>query len=96
MRGAANTGRMKRSFLLFLVAPMWACGGSQQGAPNEGAAERAGKKLDEAAHDVKETGDEVGEKVGDSLGRANDAVRDELHLHDGKDAGAPDASRDSG
>jgi hypothetical protein len=73
-----------------VVALVAACGGSRQGA--EGPAERAGKKLDEAAGNVKETGDEVGEKVGNTIGGAGEDVKGKLGIDDAKDAGAAPAN----
>jgi hypothetical protein len=71
------------------LAMLVACGGSQEGGKEaEGPAERAGKKLDEAAGNVKETGDDVGEKVGNTIGGAGEDVKGKLGLDDAKDAGA--------
>ena len=72
-----------------VVALVVACGRSQQGGKDaEGPAERAGKKLDNAAGNVKETGEEVGESVGNAIGGATDDVKGKLGFDDAKDAGA--------
>jgi hypothetical protein len=72
-----------------LATLLAACGGSREGGKEvEGPAERAGKKLDEAAGNVKETGDEVGEKVGNTIGGAGEDVKGKLGIDDAKDAGA--------
>ena len=67
----------------------FACGGAERKAssPNarQGAAERAGTRLDKVAAAVKATGDEVGQKVGEKLGKVNEAVKETL----GDDPHAP-------
>jgi hypothetical protein len=66
-----------------------ACGGPQGGGKEaEGPAEKAGKELDDAAGNVKETGDKVGNKLGDAIGGATEDVKGKLG-DEPKDAGAP-------
>lgn len=74
------------------------CGSSQQEPKNqEGAGERAGKKLDEAAGDIKKTGDEVGSEVSKSFGDASKDIKGKLGVEDdAKDAGAASATKDGG
>lgn len=43
---------------------------------NEGPAERAGKKIDQAASDVKDAADDAAETVGEKVEEAGDEVRD--------------------
>ena len=75
-----------------------ACGSSQQEPKSqEGAGERAGKKLDEAAGDIKRTGDDVGSEVGKSFGDASKDIKGKLGVDDEtKDAGAASSPRDGG
>jgi hypothetical protein len=41
----------------------------------QGPLERAGEKVDDAAHDLKKGGESVGDKVGDAADEAGDAVK---------------------
>jgi hypothetical protein len=82
----ANT---QLSFVAAIALATLACGGAQREpsspADRQGAAERAGSKLDEALTNVKATGDEVGQKVGEKLGKVNESVKETL----GDDPHAP-------
>ena len=74
---------------LAIAFATFACGGAQPKASSpdagQGAAERAGTRLDAVVADVKATGDEVGQKVGEKLGKVNEAVKETL----GDDPHAP-------
>lgn len=62
----------KLSLILFLglaVAGMYACPDS-----DEGPAERAGEKIDDAAEDVGDKMEDAGDKMEDAADKAEDAV----------------------
>ena len=56
-------------FLGLSVAGMYACPDS-----NDGPAERAGEKIDDAAEDVGDKMEDVGDKAEDAADKAEDAV----------------------
>jgi hypothetical protein len=57
-----------------------ACGGNKE--PADGPAERAGEKVDEAAHETKEGAEHAAEKTGEAVEDAGDKVKEETHDSD--------------
>jgi hypothetical protein len=52
-----------------------ACGGSKE--PADGPVERAGEKVDDAAHETKEGAEKAAEKTGEAVESAGDKVKEE-------------------
>ena len=52
-----------------------ACGGSKE--PADGPVERAGEKVDDAAHETKEGAEKAAEKTGEAVEDAGDKVKEE-------------------
>jgi hypothetical protein len=66
---------LKTTLMMILLGAMASgCGGSQP-AP-EGPAEKAGKAVDEAAHDAKEGAKDAADKTGDAVEEAGDKVEE--------------------
>jgi hypothetical protein len=57
-----------------------ACGGSKE--PADGPAERAGEKVDDAAHETKEGAENAAEKTGEAVEDAGDKVKQETKDED--------------
>ena len=85
-----------RAWFLLMVMGGVACGGGQKSAESaeddQGPAERAGRTLDEAAHDIHEKGDEVGQEVDESFSEAGRDVKKKI----GDDPHAPAPKNDGG
>lgn len=62
------------SVVMLLGAMAFGCGGSKP-AP-EGPAEKAGKAIDETAHDAKEGAKDAADKAGDAVENAGDKVEE--------------------
>lgn len=52
-----------------------ACGGSNE--PADGPVEKAGEKVDDAAHETKEGAEKAAEKTGEAVESAGDKVKEE-------------------
>ena len=65
-----------RSLLASLVSvlSLIACGGSKE--PADGPMEKAGEKVDDAAHETKEGAEKAAEKTGEAVENAGDKVKD--------------------
>jgi uncharacterized protein HemX len=68
-------GIHKRSHLALLLAAALAVGGLY-GCKQEGPAETAGKKIDNAVEKTGEALEKAGEKTGDALEKAGDKIED--------------------
>lgn len=64
---------IKKLFLVLITA-FFIIGLS--GCPEEGPAERAGEKIDEAVQDAGEKAEETGEKAGEAMEEAGDKAED--------------------
>jgi hyperosmotically inducible protein len=64
---------IKKLFLIFITAFFMV---GLSGCPEEGPAERAGEKIDEAVEDAGEKMEETGEKAGEAMEEAGDKAED--------------------